>query len=121
MGAIAQQFSALGETYQRFLNIRARSDQERKRELVENRRRLAEQLGRLEELVIRNDESSVAPPLAMEFRKRLSKLRSTVSYHQASWPAVKIDEDPDGYRRTSREAELMFHEFLVWGSRQFPN
>ena len=119
MSEMSRQFSALAEIFERFQQIRGRDDAQRKRDLVANRRRFAEQVGMLEEVLLKGNEA-VDPSLASELYKRLSRLRSTAAYHQASWPAVRIDEDPEGYRASSNATHSAFRDFLQWGRGLFP-
>ena len=119
MEEMIRRFFQLGEIYQRLVDIRMRKDPERKRDLVIARRLLSEELGALESYVRENRGVIENSVIEQDFRKRLSHLRSTISYHQASWPAVRIDEDPGGYRLTSIEFSDIFREFLEWGKRSF--
>ena len=120
MGELSQQFSALAEIYERFQQIRNRDDAQRKQDLVANRRRFAEQVGALEDILLTGGAKAVDRSITNECHKRLSRLRTITAYHQASWPAVKIDEDPEGYRASSNATHSAFHDFLQWGREQFP-
>tara|TARA_R110000787_G_scaffold195982_1_gene307298 strand:+ start:1153 stop:1527 length:375 start_codon:yes stop_codon:yes gene_type:complete len=117
MEEMIRRFFQLGEIYQRLVDIRMRKDPERKRDLVIARRLLSQELGALESYVRENRGVIENATIEQDFRKRLSRLRSTIAYHQASWPAVRIDEDPGGYRITSIEFSDVFREFLEWGKR----
>ncbi|MGD9810464.1 MAG: hypothetical protein AB7U35_03905 [Sphingobium sp.] len=117
MESIAYYLSTMMEIYKRFVELRARDDAERKWELVANRRHLAEEIGRFDHFLLGAGARTLDPDIRREFGKRLSQLRGTITYHQASWPAVKIDEDPEGYRRTSQDAETAFRDFLGWGKQ----
>lgn len=119
MVSIAAQFSELAQTYHRFLDIRARRDPDRKRDLVAARRDLSAQLAALEETVKTGQNGEIDPLVKREFGIRLSRLRTASAYHQASWPAVRIDEDPDGYQATSIDAANAFRDFLDWANREF--
>lgn len=119
MGQIAQQFSILGETLAAFRNIAARTDVERKKDLILTRRKLADQLKCLECLVRSGREGNTDPDVNREFNKRLSGLRTAIAFHQASWPAVTIDENPEEYSRTSEEPASIFALFLEWGRAHF--
>ena len=119
MEEMIRRFFQLGDIYQRFVDIRMRKDPERKRDLVIARRHLSEDLGALESYVRENHGMIADAAIEQDFRKRLSRLRSAIAYHQASWPAVRIDEDPGGYRLTSIEFSDVFREFLEWGKRNF--
>lgn len=121
MGEITQQLSVLGETYQLFLEIAIREDVERKKDLVAARRMLANQLSHLENLIASDSNKSIDTDTAREFRKRLSYLRTAIAYHQASWPAIMIDDDPASYRLTAREPAMAFRKFLEWGQHSLPD
>lgn len=121
MNAISRQFTHLGEIYQRFVDIGWRKDAERKRELVAARRALTEQLVALEHLVRDAPDTQIVSDLKREFGRRLSSLRSAIAYHQASWPAVRLQEgeEAEEYVHSSREVTNMFREFLHWGHKCF--
>lgn len=119
MGAVTQQFSLLRETYQRFIDIAQRSDAGRKQDLVAARRILSQQLLDLETLVKSAPKDSIDTALARDFGKRLSHLRSKIAFHQASWPAVRLDEDPEAYRESRTEVTQAYREFLDWGFSNF--
>jgi len=120
MERIAQQLTLLEETYRKFTEIGWRKDDERKRDLVATRRTLSEQLISLEQLVTDVSGPLIDPALKREFGIRLSKLRSEFAYHQASWPAVRLEEESAEYRRSSQQIDATFRDFIQWGGRSLP-
>lgn len=121
MNAISRQFAHLGEIYRRFIDIGWRKDAERKRDLVAARRALGEQLVTLEHLVRDAPDTQIGSDLKREFGRRLSRLRSAIAYHQASWPAVLLQEGEGAaeYRYSAREVTDIFGDFLHWGHKYF--
>lgn len=119
MGAVTQQFSLLRETYQRFIDIGQRNDAARKHDLVAARRILSRQLLDLETLIKDAPGDTIDLALARDFGKRLAHLRSRIGFHQGSWPAVRLDEDPKAYRESATEVAQVYREFLDWGLSQF--
>ncbi len=119
METIARQLSLLEGTLNIFRDINLRTDPERKRDLVAARRILSERLGGLEGMISDMDERTIPPETVREFRKRLGYLRTAIAYHQALWPAVRIDEDPEEYRRTAEKPSQAFREFIDWGYSNF--
>jgi hypothetical protein len=48
------------------------------------------------------------------FRNELSKMRSAVAYHQASWPIVAVDHDDSEYRESETRTRDACQNFIVW-------
>ena len=119
MQAIAQQFGFLGQLYQQFVDISERDDPRRKQDLVTARRVLQERLQQLEIIVKEALEDMPNAELLRDFSTRLTQLRSSLAYHQGSWPAVLIDEDKEGYRASLDEVQRVFADFLIWGKKSF--
>ncbi|MEZ5655606.1 MAG: hypothetical protein R3E04_06945 [Sphingobium sp.] len=117
---MVQQLTLLEETYRKFADIGWRKDEERKRDLVETRRNLSEQLLDLERYVTDVSAPLMEASLKREFGARLSKLRSEIAYHQATWPAVRLEEEPAEYRRATQQVEATFRDFIQWGGRSLP-
>lgn len=120
MQAIAQQFGLLGQIYHQFIDISKRDDPQRRQDLVTARRVLQERLLQLEVIVKEALGHVPDAELSREFSTRLTQLRSSLAYHQGSWPAVLIDEDKEGYRASFDEVQQVFADFLIWGKKSFP-
>jgi hypothetical protein len=48
------------------------------------------------------------------FRNELSKMRSAVAYHQASWPIVAVDHDDTEYFASETKTREACQNFIVW-------
>lgn len=94
--------------------ISRRTDDERLRELIQLRRRLSEQIARVGKIAERYFEESGAPDLVQEFRKHFTNMRSKAATHQASWPAVRLNEADEQYQQSSRAVREANKAFVSW-------
>ena len=91
-----------------------RSDPARKLDLVQSRRKFAEQLGKLGILIVQDNQLRQDPELQQEMNRRFTAFRYALGQHQANWPAVRIDEDPQGYAQSAWEAYSKSDQFWEW-------
>ncbi len=94
--------------------IGKRTDPQRKADLVQWRRKFAEQMGQVSQLIDREIELQKRPEAAMEMHSRLSSFRFAIGQHQASWPAVRIDEDVVAYAESARGTYARSDQFWNW-------
>lgn len=94
--------------------ITARTDEGRKRELVEKRRALAMQLGTVAALADGAIMATRDAELVLAYRARLSNLRSKMAMHQADWPAVRLGEGGEAFRASARRMREANRDFIVW-------
>jgi hypothetical protein len=94
--------------------IGARVDAQRKLDLVHARRKLAERLGSLISLL--QDERALAdvPEKREELGRLFSSFRYAIGQHQASWPAVRIEEDVAAYAASARNTHAKSDQFWRW-------
>jgi hypothetical protein len=52
--------------------------------------------------------------LAREFESRFFDMRQSLAAHQAKWRSANIDEDPNGYRRSTDELGRKQDDFYTW-------
>lgn len=53
-------------------------------------------------------------PQGVIFNGHFSKMRSTMSYHQASWPVVSVNYKDANYRASEAKARKSSQEFIAW-------
>ncbi|HSX55089.1 MAG TPA: hypothetical protein VLG14_07315 [Sphingomonas sp.] len=94
--------------------ITARTDEGRKRELVEKRRALAMQLGTVAALADGAIMATRDAELVLAYRARLSNLRSKMAMHQADWPAVRLGEGGEAFRASARRMREANRDFIAW-------
>lgn len=94
--------------------ITARTDEGRKRELVQKRRELSEQLGTVARLAETLITATSDAETVSAYRAHLSKLRSRMAMHQADWPAVKLGEETEAFRASARRMRETNREFISW-------
>ncbi|MBT2186989.1 hypothetical protein [Sphingobium nicotianae] len=94
--------------------IGLRTDQERKQALVHWRRQLSEQIGLLSPLIDQDPDLTRNLDMHRELSKRFTAMRYGLALHQASWPAVRIDEDPVAYRASARDVQEKSRLFWQW-------
>jgi arylamine N-acetyltransferase len=111
---VGRELQSLERVHAELAGIAARTDERRRHDLIELRRRFSEQLadvGRLAEPIF---ESRQDPSLAQAYRGHFSRLRSAAATHQAQWPAVRIDEASELYRRSAVAVTEAHREFVAW-------
>ena len=96
--------------------IGKRTDPERKWDLVQQRRRFAEQMGQVSQLIAADAALQRQPEMVMQMNSRLSDFRFAIGQHQASWPAVRIDEDARAYAESARGTYAKSDQFWEWCS-----
>lgn len=103
-GAIEKEVSTVG----------LRRGVEAKHELVRARRQLSEQIGRLGTLIERHEASSGGLDTQKDFGRLFTTMRYALAMHQASWPVVLIDENPEAYRQSARGVQSKSQAFWIW-------
>lgn len=48
------------------------------------------------------------------FRSRMAAVRNVVALHQASWPAVSLDERTEDYLASSENVRVKIDELMLW-------
>ena len=95
-------------------DVGIRRDDNRKQALVTARRRLAEEVGKIGPLIEQDEELAKAPDKQRELARIFSSMRSALAQHQADWPAVTIDDDPEAYRASSLRVRDKSDAFWTW-------
>jgi len=112
--AIAQALDGLEALHAEIAAITARTDENRKRELVEKRRALSTQLGTVAALADGAIMATGDAELTLAYRSRLSNLRSKMAMHQADWPAVRLGEGGEAFRASARRMREANRDFIAW-------
>jgi hypothetical protein len=102
------------ELEQAVVSAGRRSDPERKLDLVRARRKFAEQLGLLGLLIVQDRVLGKTPDMQQDMNRLFTSFRFALGQHQANWPAVRIDEDPQGYNQSAWEAYSKSDQFWGW-------
>ena len=114
--ALKDALQACSDTERNLVAISKRTDPERKVDLVQHRRKFAEQMGQVSELIDREKALQHHPDMVMEMNGHLSAFRFAISQHQASWPAVRIDEDIAAYAESAHGTHAKADRFWDWCS-----
>jgi len=112
--ALHDALQACSDTERSLIAIGRRTDPERKFDLVQHRRKFAEQMGHIGQLIDEEAALQRRPEMAMEMTSRLSAFRFAIGQHQASWPAVRIDEDAQAYAESARGTYVKSDLFWTW-------
>ena len=94
--------------------ISSRTDERRRFDLIDHRRRLAEQfveMGRAADAFFARLDR---PDLFQAYRDKFSRMRSAAAMHQASWPAVRLNEADDDYQRSVGVVRAANRDFVGW-------
>ncbi|HEY1124626.1 MAG TPA: hypothetical protein VGE65_03260 [Sphingobium sp.] len=102
------------ETEAAVVSAGRRSDADRKLDLVRARRKFAEQLGLLGLLIVQDRVLAETPDIQQDMNRLFTAFRFALGQHQANWPAVRIDEDPQGYAQSAWEAYSKSDQFWAW-------
>lgn len=94
--------------------ISTRADAQRRHDLIELRRQLSVHIGELGRVAEPLFASLDQPELLQTYRSKFSKMRSAAAIHQANWPAVKLDEADDSYRRSLLAVRDGNRDFVEW-------
>lgn len=112
-GALLREIDALEIVQQALAEIAERTDDDRRHELIDLRRRLSTQIARVGE-VAEPVVAELTPEAARAFRAKFSAMRSGTALHQASWPAVRLGEDPQAYAASALLAREANRAFIAW-------
>lgn len=105
---------ALEATVAALDRVANRTDHDRKRDLIMLRQQLSAQLAALHDGVMAGEGPLAEGPLIEEFRTRFSALRNSVAIHQASFPAVLLDETANEYRTSGLQSSALLRNMIVW-------
>ena len=94
--------------------ISRRTDEGRLRELISLRRKLADQIARVGKVAEGYFEASGDPALVQEFRTCFTNMRSNAATHQANWPAVRLNDADEEFRRSARAVREANKAFVTW-------
>jgi len=107
------------ELEQAVVSAGRRSDAARKLDLVRARRKFAEQLGALGLIIMQDPVLAETPGKQQDMNRLFSTFRFALGQHQANWPAVRIDDDPNGYAQSAWEAYAKSDQFWAWCLENF--
>lgn len=114
--ALHDALQACSDTERSLIAIGKRTDPERKLDLVQHRVKFARQMGQISQAIDGDFALQRRPEMAMEMTSRLSAFRFAIGQHQASWPAVRIDEDKIAYAESARGTYAKSDRFWDWCS-----
>lgn len=98
----------------RLAAVAKRSDENRKRDLIEARRDLAVRTMTI--MAIGEDFRPIVDNQALyaELRRRQGLLRAVIAEHQSAWSAPSIDSDDAAYQAASDAVQSAGRDFLRW-------
>jgi hypothetical protein len=111
---ISLELQALERVHSDLASIATRSDERRRHDLIELRRRFSQQMAEVGRLADPLFEAGPDPALHQTYRDHFSRLRSLAAAHQANWPAIRIDEATEQYRRSAQGVTEAHREFIAW-------
>lgn len=95
-------------------SIASRTDDERKRELIELRRQLSAQIAVVGQSADAFFTTHADEETARTYRAKFSRMRSAAALHQASWPAARLGESVGEYRISAMGVREANREFIAW-------
>jgi hypothetical protein len=108
---LAREIDKLEDILAQIAAVTARTDAERRKDLVALRRALSAQIhivGQASEPVFAGTDDLIA------YRAKFSRMRSMAAIHQASWPAIMLGERPAEYRESVRPMREANRDFIAW-------
>jgi hypothetical protein len=109
--SLAREIDKLERILAQIAAVTARTDAERRKDLVALRRALAAQIhviGQAAEPVFAGTDDLIA------CRAKFSRMRSMAAIHQASWPAIMLGERPAEYRESVKPMREANRDFIAW-------
>lgn len=110
---ILRELALLEGVQGRLATIASRTDDQRRHELIALRRELSlqiAQVGRVADAIFAATDAETA----REYRTRFSRMRSAAAMHQANWPAVRLGEAVDEYRKSALAVREANRDFVAW-------
>ena len=111
---IARELESLERVHSELATIATRSDERRRHDLIDLRRQFSQQMAEVGRLADPLFEAARDAALRQTYRNYFSRMRSTAAAHQANWPAVRIDESTELYRRSAQGVTEAHREFSAW-------
>jgi hypothetical protein len=111
---IGRELQSLERVHSELASIATRNDERRRHDLIELRRRFSQQMAEVGRLADPLFDSAQDAELRQTYRSYFSRMRSTAAAHQANWPAVRIDESTELYRRSAQGVTEAHREFIAW-------
>lgn len=111
---LSADLATFGQIISELSAIAGRTDPERRSELVTLRKKLSDHIARMRDTGVQAFTDVGEAELASEFRSRLSNVLNLVALHQASWPAVTIDEGNAAYRTSAGKVAETNRAFIDW-------
>ncbi|WP_287459374.1 hypothetical protein [Sphingomonas sp.] len=82
-----------------------------RKEAIQVRRRISEMLAAIAST---GNVFFAGGAQGVTFNGHFSKMRSTMAYHQASWPVVSVNYEDADYRASETKARKSCQEFIAW-------
>lgn len=112
--AISGAINQLEKVQAELAAISTRTDEQRLYDLIDLRRQLAAHIAELgraaEPWMVALDK----PEVMQTYREKFSRMRSAAAMHQANWPAVRLAEADDEYRRSVKTVRESNRDFVSW-------
>jgi len=114
MRKVAEAIATLERIQSQLAGIATRQDDGRRHDLIDLRRALSVQIGTVGKLAEAWLASIDDPAAFRVYREKFSRMRTCAAVHQATWPAVRLDEADESYRRSASEVREANQDFIQW-------
>lgn len=95
-------------------SIASRTDDARRRDLIDLRRQLSAQIAMVGQTADAFFAAHTDEETARTYRAKFSRMRSAAALHQASWPAARLGESAVEYRTSAIGVREANREFIAW-------
>lgn len=114
LAAISAALAKLEAVQSALEKIAARTDEGRRRELIQLRRDLTAQIGEIGGLAEPLFATLADPEISHTYRDKFSRMRSATAMHQASWPAARLELSDNSHKQSANAADVANRNFVEW-------
>ena len=112
------QIALLDALTQEAVQLGQRHDDERRIEIIKFRKAQALQIGVISKAAYHFDFAAIEDGLDVEFRKKMSYLKSVIAQHQSDWPVPMIEARSRAYRQSGDKMNVTQSDFVAWAMRK---
>lgn len=110
---IGRELNALENIQADLAAVATRTDDRRRHDLIDLRQKLSQQIAQIGKLADAVFASVQDPDMVRIYRAKFSAMRSAAALHQADWPAVRLGESVEAYRKSAARVREANRDFIL--------